>query len=69
MEHFADPAAGEACFKQFVDDGQVRLGFCRGVYWLVYLSFMLSTFSCVINIIITSTRVLDVLLLCPRSAL
>jgi len=35
--HFADPAAGEACFKQFVDDGQVRLGFCRGVYWF-YLS-------------------------------
>ena len=40
VEHFADPAAGEACFKQFVDDGQVRLGFYRGVFWF-YLSFML----------------------------
>lgn len=44
--HFADPVAGEACFKQFVDDGQVRLGFCRGVYWF-YLSVYAETSSVV----------------------
>ena len=44
VEHFADPTAGEACFRQFVDDGQVRRGvllrlvFCRTV--VVFICFI-----------------------------